>query len=74
MRTFPDASPSFITNQIDVFHVCRVLGDVALFQVGAAADLRTAKRRLKQAAEREPGAYIVFNQKTGMVVAETVSR
>lgn len=76
MRFLSEMSPfhPIVKNQVDRFHVCRVLEHVALFKVEAAPDLPTAKRRLKRLAERIPGAYIIFNQKTREVVAESISR
>jgi hypothetical protein len=55
------------------FCVGRMLTKLALVNIGAVADLETAKKLIGRLATRNPGSYIIFNRKTRRVQSKVIS-
>jgi hypothetical protein len=63
----------FKLQAFDRFHISRVLGNVALVNVGVVRDLASANALMRRTALQIPGAYLVFSERTRRVVSKLVS-
>jgi hypothetical protein len=54
---------------LNKYCVCRVLADLALVNIKAVADMRSARKLMHRMAARVPGSYLIFNRKTREVLS-----
>src|SRR5256885_12199803 len=53
-----------LSSSVNNYCICRLLADLALVNIEAVTNLRTAQMRLRRLGPRNPGAHLGFNRQT----------